>query len=422
MSFKLTERELASILRDDASLMITQPEGESGEEIESLRRIKVSDFISQLRARHLLTDAAAYPADSASGNPAEIEDGADGVPVKALSIAIRPAQAGSGDPAPDNERTISGWTGETVTCCGKNLLKLRDTLAPVTIQGVAWQLNEDGSISASRASSSSNNSDWSVALLTLPAGDYVFSSLASGTGGGSTYQANIKIGGTSHWGANAYSFTLTQATEIEVVLRYYSGYSGDAVFYPMVRLQSQSSEFEAYQGAACAIPFPAEAGTVYGGTLDALTGELLSDWVLFETTWGAGTQKTVSDGLTTKSFALPGMFGALQDEAPARCNLCPYLKSTHAYTEPAFQLVLEQSGGSMRPAAAIALPSDTSDDQVVQVAYVGTTQSAFRVTPAEAYTLLGYNQIYADCGDVTVEYRADPTLYIARKIAGAVNG
>lgn len=37
--------------------------------------------------------------------------------------------------------------------------------------------------------------------------------------------------------------------------------------------------------------------------------------------------------------------------------------------------------------------------------------NTYPVMPLEIDTLLGVNIIFADCGDVTVTYRADPTLY-----------
>ena len=51
---------------------------------------------------------------SATGSPASLSDGADHIPVKALTAAVEPAQAGGGDPSPDNVRPISGRTGATV--------------------------------------------------------------------------------------------------------------------------------------------------------------------------------------------------------------------------------------------------------------------------------------------------------------------
>ena len=41
---------------------------------------------------------------------AMVEDACDGVAIKEISVQIRPKQEGSGDPSPDNVRSISGWT------------------------------------------------------------------------------------------------------------------------------------------------------------------------------------------------------------------------------------------------------------------------------------------------------------------------
>ena len=49
---------------------------------------------------------------------ASFTDGADGIPVKALTAAIQATQAGSGDPSPDNVRTISGFSAVNITANG----------------------------------------------------------------------------------------------------------------------------------------------------------------------------------------------------------------------------------------------------------------------------------------------------------------
>ena len=60
-------------------------------------------------------------AESASGNPVVISDGAKNVPVKSLVAEIVPIQSGSGDPAPDNVRPITGHPEVNVVRTGKNL-------------------------------------------------------------------------------------------------------------------------------------------------------------------------------------------------------------------------------------------------------------------------------------------------------------
>lgn len=51
-----------------------------------------------------------------SGNPVTFS--AVAAPLQALRVDFGPVQAGSGTPAPDNVRPISGWTGMTVTVNG----------------------------------------------------------------------------------------------------------------------------------------------------------------------------------------------------------------------------------------------------------------------------------------------------------------
>ena len=78
-----------------------------------------------------LADKADVITDTASGDPAAFPDGGNGVPVISLTAAIEAAQSGSGDPAPDNVRPISGWTGCTVS-------RSDGVLAPETVT-VSWQ-------------------------------------------------------------------------------------------------------------------------------------------------------------------------------------------------------------------------------------------------------------------------------------------
>lgn len=61
--------------------------------------------VSALQERLL----SAFATDTASGTVATFSDGADGVPVKSLSVAVEAVQSGSGDPSPSNVRPISGW-------------------------------------------------------------------------------------------------------------------------------------------------------------------------------------------------------------------------------------------------------------------------------------------------------------------------
>lgn len=85
-----------------------------------MRRGKEIDFLLLTRAKARAAVLASYPTDTASGSPANFPDGADGVPVKSLSVGFAAVQAGSGDPSPDNLRAISGRTGLTLYHSGED--------------------------------------------------------------------------------------------------------------------------------------------------------------------------------------------------------------------------------------------------------------------------------------------------------------
>ena len=59
--------------------------------------------------------------DTAEGSIASFSDGADDYPMKSVVAEINPIQSGSGDPAPDNVRPISGWSGVNANSTGVNI-------------------------------------------------------------------------------------------------------------------------------------------------------------------------------------------------------------------------------------------------------------------------------------------------------------
>ena len=82
-----------------------------------LTDVVMAPAVAQLQTdtAQLKTATADVITDEASGNPAVFPDGADGRPVRALTVTMEPVQAGSGEPAPDNIRTITGRTGAAIT-------------------------------------------------------------------------------------------------------------------------------------------------------------------------------------------------------------------------------------------------------------------------------------------------------------------
>ena len=109
------------------------------------------------------------------------------------------------------------------------------------------------------------------------------------------------------------------------------------------------------------VSWQSEAGTVYGGTLDVTTGVL-----------------TVTNGYIA-SYAgetLPGEWISDRDVYAA----------------------------------------GTSPSTGAQVVYALAEPVAYQLTPTQVRTLYGENNLWADCGPVEAEYRADLEKYIEKKI------
>lgn len=75
-----------------------------------------------LKSRENFSTKAPVILNTASGDIVSFADGADGMPIKKIVGTIVPIQGGTGNPAPDNVRTIRGWTGMHIGDAGVNWL------------------------------------------------------------------------------------------------------------------------------------------------------------------------------------------------------------------------------------------------------------------------------------------------------------
>lgn len=129
----------------------------------------------------------AFPTEETSGSLLTLTDGADGIPVKKLTLSLSPHQEGSGDPSPDNVRPISGYTDVTVTRAGKNLAYMPSVTLTMGVQrssNISTPINIPiGTYTASLtvtnntttkafniAFRNSENASVNIAQLTVPAG------------------------------------------------------------------------------------------------------------------------------------------------------------------------------------------------------------------------------------------------------------
>lgn len=162
---------------------------------------------------------------------------------------------------------------------------------------------------------------------------------------------------------NASSLTFTLNKDEAVAVRLYKVDAGTspkslfATYNIRMCVGSTATPYEPYTGNTYSVDWTDEAGTVYGGTLDVTTGVLTA-------TWG---NIASYDGET-----LPG----------------EWISDRDVYAE------------------------GTTPTTGAQVVYELATHVTYQFTPQEVTTLLGQNNIWADTGDTTVDYRANTKLYI----------
>ena len=244
---------------------------------------KTGDEISGIK-NTILSHKADVIYDNASGDIASFPDGADGMPVKDLTVDIEPVHDTSGgDPSPTHICPISGRTGMNVTRIGKNALP---TFVEVpTVDGLNITVNNGKLIVSGTISS--------TVTIDAPVGDFEWDGksnfwLSGCPAGGSQYSGySLRIDGESAQNYSAYDegsgvalrpinnqITLrNQKLHFRIVLR--AGTYNNLTFATMLNPGLSAEPYAPYSGCAfLPISWQSTAGTVYGGTLDALAGKL----------------------------------------------------------------------------------------------------------------------------------------------------
>ena len=301
----------------------------------------------------------AFPTATASGSVAFFPDGADGLPLKKLEVQIVPVQVGSGDPGPENVRSISGWTGCVVTRTGKNRLSKDDIYR--------------GSIGADGTVNVNDTTRCYTAFIKIEPGSTYTFSCESGivVRAVHTYKRKTQTGDS--WNgrilntSNSVTFTAGSSDNYCRAMLCKTNYSAaitpSEITSPQMEAGATATTYEPYIGTAKAISFPTPPGTVYCGTL------------------------TIHDDGTAELTSRP-YYASYSGET----LVGPWLSSVDVYAE------------------------GTTPSTGAQVVDMGGAETVYTFTAEQAATLRGVNIICADCGNVSVEYRADPSLYINGKL------
>ena len=210
--------------------------------------------------------------DTASGDIASFPDGADGLPVKDLTVSIEPVQSGTGDPSLTNERPISGWTGANVTRTGKNLFD--KGAEDVVLNGY---LNSVGEFISSDAG------EKCIVSQLLHAGTYTMSKVSTTRFRVSEFLTRspglepispIRYVDASPFTATSVTITTQESAYLVAYVLNDAGETktiNDVLDSLQIEPGSTATVYEPF-GTTIPISWATEAGTVYGGTAEYIGG------------------------------------------------------------------------------------------------------------------------------------------------------
>ena len=380
----------------------------TGDEISGLK----NDFTQLEETKADKTDAlSAYVVETATGSVASFTDGADDVPVKDLTVAIEPVQSGSGDPSPSNVRPISGWTGANVAVCGVNVWDEEWELGTITSEGY----NEnDSRIIRSKGY-----------IPCVPNASYV----STFGGDGVVYFYGSDKSFVPYTGTGAYNNGYSGSAPFTVpVGAYYMrfrltpGYGTTYNHDISINYPATDTDYHAHNGSSVSVDWTTEAGTVYGGTLDVTTGVLtvdrayLTNAQLLESSGWTEAGKGIY--VASASYELPNNSSSSFVNPKLLATALPTKSQDELYSTTGvlgisqwwgkrFALSFADSTIASVTAFKAKLAENGTD-----VVYPLATPQTYQLTPHEVSTILGQNNIFADCGSVNVQYRADTKLYI----------
>lgn len=318
----------------------------------------------------------------ASGAVASFEG--EDLPLKSLIVDIEPVQSGSGEPSPTNIRPISGWTGAKVENGGNSIWT-----------GESSYTRSNAGYISSEAVTLSANKTYVYATQTstadLPMMLEVFKNNST------SWQDRIYQSSTiySKDGLNIFSFSLSEAG---TNLRIYTD-SPSGITINNVKLFENPSTYTIPLGS-----------TIYGGQLDVIKGTLTVTHI---------SKVFTGDNDTENWDKLNGCYTIYVENIKQGTSASEIIVISDTYKAVGVKYRDDVPNNCIAKTAGannqIAI-KDTSIDTIanwrtylsthnVTICYELATPQTIQLTPTAVRSLLGSNNIFADSGEVDVEYQ-----------------
>lgn len=358
-----------------------------------------------------------------TGNPASFHTG-NSVPIQRLLIGMEPIQSGSGDPSPENIRPISGRTGVRITRTGKNML------SPVLYKGVSYNPSigavfntELSPLQFSPGPSYGTykitpESSWQYYALLFPVvqGQRVYAHIqgaSTGNFGRSVgyLDKDLKVLTASNETAAAWIYNVylnpantPGAAYWYMVISNRSSVSPTITLtFPQIELDSSFTGFEPYNGVSVPISFPDPPETVYGGTLDMISGVLT-------VTHGYKDLGALSWSKSNASWYYESNSFDGANDPNGEHLYCSQYKGGDAYIGTADNVIGIRVGAYKRIWLCDLAKNNLTAQEFkaamsgVQLVYELSEPQTYQLTPEEVETLIGDNVVYTDGDTLEVMY------------------
>lgn len=328
-------------------------------------------------------------------------------PLKECKVYFSPVQEGTGVPSPDNVRPISGWTEIKLFRAGKNLMSDNHVLVGAQFKNV------DGNYKIDTANI------YKMLSIDVPKNTslHIHKETASGSELGlgneiAYYGAPaIRIGSMTYYtnrdfNTDNYSYAYLMIGKDQAI-------DNPDVLW-QVEVGNAATIYEAPKGTTEIVAnWTTEAGTVYGGYVDLINGEIVQEWYTISIDETAsmrvytpdarnqGTYCEASYWLST--FNAPNAASYEPYSTDGYCNILPYIENN--YTN-------EARATAYNSVAAIYLSGvKTQEEYLAWIAEYGpiiicyrlATPIHYTLTPTQLKTLRGTNNIWAANGGDNIE-------------------
>lgn len=326
---------------------------------------------------------------------------------------------------------ISGWTGANVTRTGKNIF-----------DGVI----EQGGFDINGLNFGNNTRLRSKKFIRVKAGNKIFVSAETSASKSLklslSYYKNAsyteKRTDYENWVSPVgYVFTVpdnVNYARITIAFMDDSDITPDQISNAIVAYSESETLYEPYLDTVYPITFPQSAGTVYGGTLTVNkdgTGTLVVDWAEYTFT-GNETLTTITENgkrFVTNTLANMGLYAADYSDVihtQISSHYKPYSENVanYGFFRVVSVFVFNDFDNVIADSTEMKtyLQQQYSAGTPVQVSYKLATPVTYSLTPGQVKTLLGVNNLFADCGSITeVLYPADTKLYVDQQIADKIS-